>query len=187
MDPRHKPLLQRAAALRRAGRVEEAIAAYQELLVLAPDLPDSWYNLGWLQRQAGRYEAALESYAEALKRGVAGAEEVHLNRAAILSDYLARYGDAEAELESALGMKPDYVPALLNLGNLREDKGDRAAARDAYRGALAVAPDNALALSRLAAVSYAPELDESLAAALRQAIARLGISPAEQADLGFAL
>ena len=187
MDPRHEPLLQRAAALRRAGRVEEAIAAYEELLGHEPDLPDSWYNLGWLQRQAGRYDAALGSYAEALKRGVEGAEEVHLNRAAILSDYLARYGEAQAELEAALRLKADYVPALLNLGNLREDQGDRAAAREAYQRALAAAPDNALALSRLAAVSYAPELDEELATRLRQAIARPGISPAEQADLGFAL
>jgi tetratricopeptide (TPR) repeat protein len=187
MDPRHEPLLQRAAALRRAGRVEEAIAAYQVLLGLAPDLPDSWYNLGWLQRQAGRYEAALESYAEALKRGVADAEEVHLNRAAILSDYLARYGDAEAELEAALRLNEDYVPALLNLGNLYEDRGDRTAGRDAYRRALAAAPDNALALSRLAAVSHAAELDEELAGRLRGAIARQGISRAEQADVGFAL
>src|SRR5690348_2628347 len=187
MGPRYEPLLQRAAALRRAGRVEEAIAAYEELLRLEPDLPDSWYNLGWLQRQAGRYEAALDSYAEALKRGVAGAEEVRLNRAAILSDYLARYADAEAELQAALGLKPDYVPALLNLGNLHEDQGKRAAAGEAYGRARAAAPDNALALSRLAAVSHTAELDEALAGRLREAIARPGISPGEQADLGFAL
>ena len=187
MDPRHEPLLQRAAALRRAGRVEEAIAAYEELLRHEPDLPDSWYNLGWLQRQAARYEAALASYAEALKRGVAGAEEVHLNRAAILSDYLGRYAEAEAELDAALRIKPDYVPALLNLGNLREDQGERAGAREAYERALAAAPENALALSRVAAVSFAPELDEELAGRLRAAIARPGISPGEQADLGFAL
>ena len=49
-------LLQQASALRRAGRVEEAIAAYERLLKIAPDLPDSWYNLGWLQRQARRFE-----------------------------------------------------------------------------------------------------------------------------------
>ena len=187
MDPRHEPLLQRAAALRRAGRVEEAIAAYEELLAREPDLPDSWYNLGWLQRQAKQYEAALDSYAEALKRGVARAEEVHLNRAAILSDHLARYGEAEAELEASLRIKADYVPALLNLGNLHEDKGDRSAARAAYERALALAPDHALALSRLAGVSHAAELDEALAERLRTALRGSRTSLAERADLGFAL
>lgn len=187
MDPRHEQLLQRAATLRRAGRLKEAIAVYRELLAREPDLPDSWYNLGWLQRQAGQYEAALESYAEALKRGVAGAEEVHLNRAAILSDFLARHGEAQAEIEAALRIKPDYLPALLNLGNLHEDTGERAAARAAYERALAVSPDHPLALSRLAGVSNAPELDEALAERLRAAIRRPGISLAEQADLGFAL
>ena len=93
-------LLQQASALRRAGRVEEAIAAYERLLKIAPDLPDSWYNLGWLQRRARRFEEALESYAEALRRGVSGAEEVHLNRAVILSDASGR---ASAARRAAAG------------------------------------------------------------------------------------
>lgn len=187
MDKRHEELLQRAAALRRSGRVEEAIAAYEELLRSEPDLPDSWYNLGWLRRQAGRYEAALDSYAEALKRGVAGAEEVHLNRAVIMSDHLARHADAEAELEAALRLKPDYIPALLNLGNLHEDRGDRRAARTAYERALAVSPGDALPLARLAGVSHASELDEALAERLAEALRQPGLSSAQKADLGFAL
>jgi len=187
MDPQVERLLQQAASLRRAGRIEEAIAAYEQLLVLQPDFPDSWYNLAWLQRQARQYERALASYDEALRRGVREPEEAHLNRAAILSDHLARTDEAEAGLEAALALKPDYLPALLNLGNLHEDRGNRAAAEAAYRRALEVVPDNALALSRLASVSHAPELDEGLAERLRTAIRRQGASAAEQADLGFAL
>ena len=187
MDAQRERLLQHAAALRRAGRVPEAIAAYEELLRAEPDLPDSWYNLGFLRRQAGDYERALDAYAEALKRGVRGPEEVHLNRAVILSDRLARPGAAQAELEAALAAKPDYVPALLNLGNLHEDMGKRAEAQAAYRRALSAAPDNMLALSRLAAVSHAPELDEALADRLRAALRKPALPAAERADLGFAL
>lgn len=187
MDAQHEQLLQRAAALRKAGRVDEAIAAYEALLKAEPGLPDSWYNLAWLQRQAGRYEAALESYQEALRRGVRGAEEVHLNRAVILSDHLARPDEAEAELETALALKPEYVAALLNLGNLHEDRGNRPGARTAYERALQAAPQTALALSRLAAVSHSPELDQALAQRLRDALRRPGVSAAEQADIGFAL
>ena len=187
MDPRTEMLLQRAASLRRAGRVDEAIAAYEQLLSLNPNLPDSWYNLGWLQRQARRFDQALAAYGEALKRGVRGPEEVRLNRAVILSDHLHRPDDARVELERALSLKPDYVPALLNLGNLNEDRGDRKGAETAYRQALDIAPGDALALSRLAAISHAPDLDNDLAARLRAALARPGVSAAEQADLGFAL
>jgi tetratricopeptide (TPR) repeat protein len=187
MDLQVERLLQHAASLRREGRINEAIAAYEQLLAAEPDLPDSWYNLAWLQRQAGQYELALASYDEALRRGVRSPEEAHLNRAAILSDHLARAGEAEAELEAALALKPDYAPALLNLGNLHEDQGNRTAAEAAYRRALEVVPDNALALSRLASVSHASKLDEALAERLRTPIRRQGASAAEQADLGFAL
>lgn len=180
-------LLERAAALREAGRVEEAIAAYQQALALEPDAPDSWYNLGWLLRRAGRHEAALAAYAEALRRGAGGPEEIHLNRAVILADHLARPDEARAELDAALAANPSYVPALLNLGNLHEDRGRRAEARAAYERALAEAPDNRLALARLAGLADISTLNDPLIAALRGAIAAPGADAAEQADLGFAL
>jgi tetratricopeptide (TPR) repeat protein len=187
MDQQATAMLERAAALRRAGRGEEAIAAYEELLAREPDLPDSWYNLGYLQRQARRYEAALQSYREALDRGVRDPEEVHLNRAVILSDHLARPDEAEAELEAALKLKPDYLPVLLNLGNLHEDRGNRDLAQTAYRRALAAAPGDALALSRLAGVLDAKsDAAGDLMEQIRREIAS-GRSAGERADLGFAL
>ena len=45
-------MLREASRLRTLGQVEEAIEAYSELLATKPDLADSWYNLGWLQRKA---------------------------------------------------------------------------------------------------------------------------------------
>jgi tetratricopeptide (TPR) repeat protein len=180
-------LLDRASRLREAGRVVEAIDAYQRLLALEPNLPDSWYNLGWLQRQARRFEDALASYAEALKRGVAGPEEVHLNRAVIFADHLARPVEAEVELKAALARNPTYVPALLNLGNLHEDRGERAAARSAYERALAAEPGNGLALARLAGVAEVCAADDPLVGRLREALGDAGTHSAEHADLGFAL
>lgn len=180
-------LLRRASALREAGRVPEAIEAYEAALRLNPAAPNSWYNLGWLQRLARRYEAALASYGEALARGVAEPEEVHLNRGAILADHLARPAEAEAELIAALAINPRYVPALLNLGNLGEDRGGRAAARDAYERALSIEPGNRLALARLAGLADPAEVDPALIARLREALAAPSVAPAERADLGFAL
>ena len=178
-------LLREASRLRALGRIEQAIAAYQRLLAVKPDLPDSWYNLGWLQRKARQFEAALQSYQRALELGVRDPEEVHLNRAVILSDHLHRTDDAERELATALAVKSDYVPALLNLGNLREDMGNLASAREAYEQALVIEPANSLALARLAGISHSDELDQELAQRLR--IAAAGAPDEERADLGFAL
>jgi tetratricopeptide (TPR) repeat protein len=180
-------LLATASQLRRLGRVEEAIAAYKRLLAVNPELADSWYNLAWLQRQARQFEAALASYERSLALNVREPEEVHLNRAVIYSDHLQRREAAETELEAALERKPDYLPALLNLGNLREGLGDRDGARDAYRRALAIDPGNRLALARLAGASHARELDQDLAARLTSALQAPGVSPPDRASLGFAL
>lgn len=180
-------LLEHASQLRQAGRIVEAIAAYEQLLALRPDLPDSWYNLGWLRRQARRFPDALEAYREALDRGVGGPEEVHLNRAVILADHLGRPDEAQAELEGALALNPRYVPALLNLGNLAEDRGRRGEARAAYERALEIEPGHGLALARLAGVTEVAAADDPIVARLRAALAGPGLDAMDRADLGFAL
>jgi tetratricopeptide (TPR) repeat protein len=180
-------LLKAAAELRDAGRIAEAIEAYRRALALHPQAPNSWYNLARLQRRAGQPEAALDSYAEALRRGIEGAEEVHLNRGVIYSDDLASGDQAEAELRRALEINPRYLPAWLNLGNLHEDRGDRGAARAAYEQALAIDPGDTVALARLAGVAALIGPGDPLLQRVRAAIAAPGIEPAARADLGFAL
>ena len=93
-------MLRDALLLERAGRLAEAISAYERLLSRWPDRPDTWYNLALLQRKARRFEAALGSYQQALNRGVTQPEEVHLNRGVIYADYLRRDSAAEAELRA---------------------------------------------------------------------------------------
>ena len=180
-------LLREDSRLQVAGRAEDAIAAYQRLLSINPELPDSWFNLGWLQRQQRQFGAALESYQRALDRGVARPEEVHLNRAAIYSDQLRQPKLTEAELLAALQKNPGFVPALLNLGNLREDLGERDRAAEAYRQVLDLEPDHPLALARLASLSLSEELDVQLADRLGNAIGRAEAAGAKTPGLMFAL
>jgi cytochrome c-type biogenesis protein CcmH/NrfG len=177
----------RATQLQREGRVIEAIEAYEGLLALRPELPESWYNLGYLQRWAGRFEESLASYQQALDRGVRQPEEVHLNRGVIFADHLARSEAAESELKAALALNPGYVPAWLNLGNLHEDRGRREEAKEAYERVLALEPENPLALTRLAGLSRIAATDDPMIERLRRAIAQPGATAADQADLGFAL
>lgn len=189
MEPARSPqdLLQAASRARLEGRFVEAATAYEALLAVRPDLPDSWYNLALVRRRAGRFEAALEAYAEARARGVAGPEEVHLNRAVIFSDDLGRPDAALTELTAALQCAPAYLPALLNLGTLYEDLGDRDSALATYRRALALDPDNALILSRLANASVIRSGDDPLVTALEAALSDPAREAPDQALLGFAL
>jgi tetratricopeptide (TPR) repeat protein len=179
-------LLEQASGLRRAGRPAEAIRAYERLLSLRPDLPDSWYNLAWLYRQERRFDEALEAYERALALGVSAPEEVHVNRAVILGDHLARSDLAMAELQAAFRCNPAYGPALLNLGNLHEDLGQLEEARAAYRRALNAEPDNCLALARFAGVAGAESSPEFIRK-LQVRLSDPGLELADRADLGFAL
>jgi len=180
-------LMALASRLRAAGRADEAAQAYRQLLAIRPDLPDSWFNLALTERQSGRFEAALTAYDEALKRGVSGPEEAWLNRGVIHADDLGRPDLALADLEAALAVAPDWLPALLNLGNLHEDMGRREAAAAAYQRVLTVAPGHPVALARAAGLARLTGSDDPVIAGLRGAVGRPGLAADDRAELGFAL
>jgi tetratricopeptide (TPR) repeat protein len=179
--------LRSAAMLESAGRLAEAEAVYQRVLATWPDLPNTWYNLALLQRRIGRYDAALASYQQALNRGVTEPEQVHLNRGVIYSDCLRQDDAAERELQAALALNPGYVPALLNLANLREDFGRRAEAATLYERILSVQPRCHVALARYAGLQKIAARDDPVIVRLRVAIADPHTSAADRAELGFAL
>ncbi|MEK8032629.1 sulfotransferase [Ideonella sp. DXS29W] len=180
-------LLAQAAQLARAGQARAAIDAYQRALALRPASPNSWYNLARLLRRVRHYDEALAAYQKALDHHADQPEEVHLNRAVILVDHLARPVDAERELHTALKLNPRYVPALLNLGNICEHRGDASGAIGHYSRALFIDPYNALALARLSTIQPLSGPDDPLIQRLRQAVTRQNAHPAERADLGFSL
>lgn len=180
-------MLGEAQGLERAGRLPEAAAAYERLLAHSPNLPDGWYNLARLYRRTGRPEAALEAYRKALDLGVAAPEEVHLNRGVIYSDDLRRPDAAERELEEALRLNPRYLPALLNLANLSEDRGRRTEAIARYERILALDPRCFLALARYADLRRPARSDDPLIVQLRTALDDPSASRTDKVDLAFAL
>ena len=180
-------LLQKASALREQGRFDEAQSAYAQVVTQAPGLGVAWFNLGFCQRNCGRYEDALASYQRAIDCGIDRPEEVHLNRAVILTDLLRRDEEAERELQRALALNPNYEPALLNLGNLSEDLGRRLGAAKAYARLLALNPGNFEGLARYAGVASVNDKNDPLIARLEAAISDQRASAAERASLGFAL
>ncbi|MCE4354146.1 tetratricopeptide repeat-containing sulfotransferase family protein [Xanthomonas hortorum] len=124
--------LQQAAQLLQQGQLQQAIVAYQRVLQTQPRSADAWYNLGYLLRRTGNASGALDAYAQALLCGATSPEQIHLNRAALYSDHLHQEAAALRELDLALRCRPDYAPALLNLGNLHEELGARDQAITAY-------------------------------------------------------
>jgi len=189
-------LLREAAGYAGFGRRAEAISAYQQALAMEPDLPDSWYNLGLLLRAEGRADAALGAYQQAIDRGLVQPEEALLNRAVIFADDLRREDKAEEELRSALQINPDYVPAILNLANLKEEFGQRDAAAALYKQILPSVENKPLAfqdlrleaLSRLAHLEPAKSADDPAISRLERAASQPGAMNAEtRANLYFAL
>lgn len=176
-----------AQALERAQRVPEAIAAYHQLLSQYPGLPDCWYNYGLLLRRAGRFHDALNAYGQALKHDAQGPEEIRLNRAVIYSDDLQQPDEAVRELNEALAINPNYAPALMNLANAHEDLSDRDAARAVYERLLAMAPNDADALSRLSELDKASGTDDPMIARIKTALAAHASNPMGRAALNFAL
>jgi tetratricopeptide (TPR) repeat protein len=179
--------LREAARLEGLGRLHEAVTVYQRLLARWPDLPDAWYNLGRLQRGLGQFDAALESYAQALQRGIGQPEEVHLNRGVIYADCLRQDAAAERELRAALALNSTYLPALQNLANLHEDLGQRSEALGLYARILELQPRAFEVLARYALLAGASGPDDPLIGRLRAALLDPAAGAADRASLGFAL
>jgi tetratricopeptide (TPR) repeat protein len=187
MDAELRFLGESALAHERAGRWNDAEAAYTRLLALCPDLPDTWFNLAVVQRKAGRFDAALASYQQALDRGITQPEEVHLNRGVIYADCLRRDEAARLELRAALAINPRYVPALLNLANLHEDLGRREDALALYERLLDIEPRCYPALARYASLKTAMHPDPTVVDRLVRTLEQPGLSAADRAMLEFAL
>ena len=78
---------------------------------------------------------------------------------------------ASSALEAAVDELPGYPPALILLGELREELGDRAGAAAAYRQALELDPGSALGLFRLGSVVLAERDPQEALRLLERALA----------------
>lgn len=136
---------QQARALRGAGRIEEAVAAYDEALALRPASVEAHFNRGNALQALGRHDQAVAAYDRLLVLAPADAEAFN-NRAVSLAA-LGRHGEALASCDAALALRPGYAEALNNRGNALAalDRLDEALA--SVEQALAIRPDHAAALS----------------------------------------
>lgn len=164
-----------------------AANCYEKLLARHPDFADGHFNHGYRLRAATKYNEALVAYGRALELGISGAEEVHLNKAVIFSDHLRQEAEAIVSLEKALDINPNYLPALFNLGNLREEAGDRSAASSLFKKALEIDSNYFEALARLADIETFSSVSDPIIQRMQHVVKAPDIQISTKANLYFAL
>jgi protein O-GlcNAc transferase len=133
--------LEAALAEHRAGRLPQALAAYQTLLARWPELADAHNLLGLALYQSGKLQPALDAIDRAIL-GDAGNTEYRNNRGVVLLA-LGRPADAADEFRRTIAARPDHAAALANLGNALKAQGDRGGAMDMYQRAVEANPNHA--------------------------------------------
>jgi Tfp pilus assembly protein PilF len=138
---RASALVQQGLQLILQGRYEEALAAEEAALGLAPGLPDAHSYRGSALLQLGRVNEALASYDKVVKLAP-NAAVAHYNRANALNR-LRRYDEALQSLKRALKLQPRYTDALSLTGNVLLALGDVEEALQHYDAALKINPNAA--------------------------------------------
>ena len=122
------------------GRLDEAIARFEEALRLEPGYADAHFDLGLaLSKIPGRRDEAIAHYETALRLEPSFVE-AHNNLGLALME-VGRTAEAISQFEDALQLEPDHYKAHYNLGNALSATGRAPEAVAQYGEALRLEPD----------------------------------------------
>jgi tetratricopeptide (TPR) repeat protein len=163
-----EPSYRLAQALVKQEKWQEAIAAYQQALIITPNWVEVQRELGDLFLKLERWDEAVEVYETAIGLRSDGAEVYHNLGDALLK--LQRWEDAIAAYQKAIELNPEFSWSYNNLGDgLRElQRWDQAA--QAYQKAIELKPDFALSHHNLGDVLVKKEDWENAIAAYQKAV-----------------
>ena len=129
-----------AITLVKDGRLDEAVAHYQQSLALSPRAANTHYNYGVLLARLGREDEALGHYEQALSvQPNFPSAQSNLGTLLFLR---GRSADAIPHLERALRQRPDDSDTHCTLANALYQAGRVPAALEHYARALALSPAN---------------------------------------------
>ena len=123
------------------GRLDDAIACYNQALWYEPDHADANANLGAALHQKHRTSEAAEHYQRSLELDPASAEAQN-NLGALFHERQ----ELELAIECyrrAVELDANYVDAHVNLGDALRDAGQTAAAVESYQRGLLIRPRDA--------------------------------------------
>ncbi|MDE1957065.1 MAG: tetratricopeptide repeat protein, partial [Betaproteobacteria bacterium] len=150
------------------GRLQEAVACYEQALALDPRHVIACSNLGFALMQLGRLDEAVRWLDKAVELNP-GREEPYL----FLGQIAELRGDAAAamrRLREALRRKPDFAFAWQELCRLQFQAGDAAQALQSARNGLHTAPDSAMLNFYLGNLLFEQPDYRGAAAAFRRAV-----------------
>jgi tetratricopeptide (TPR) repeat protein len=127
-------------ALFQRGYLQEAAAAFKQVIIEKPDDPIAYYNLGTLYLRKDSLSEARRYLEQAVKLRSNYAEA--WNNLGMVSAQQGQEEDAIRNFERSLQIRPTYVTALLNLGNLLRRKGAFTEAQKLLEQALGTAPND---------------------------------------------
>jgi len=161
----HKKLGQALAAV---GRGLEADEAFEAFFDKDPDA--GAVAVGAEHIRAGREEDAIKSFRQTLKDNPDNVDAMRFLAAVYLKQKI-KLGDAEALLQRATQLAPDFAMAWLDLGQALSKRAKRMEAIEAYKRATVLEPRNGNAWEKLAGASAGAGYPEQAADAFRKAIA----------------
>ena len=127
------PQLPAAQRLREAGRFDEAIEMLHQAVLLNPNDPVIYSDLGTLCLMTDRIESAVDCFQKAIGLHPNFAT-AHYNLSAAL-ERQGRPADAVASLRRAIRLVPTMGRAHSRLGNLLQAAGEREQAKECFRRA----------------------------------------------------
>lgn len=163
---------------KQGGFVDRAVEAFNEVLRLDPSNAQALANLEKLFEDQHQWPAAYDIRKRMLEGAPEGSRVRHRRVLAFLENELGREAlerqdadEAARRFQAAVELDPTVVPAWLNLGDVRMQRGNAGAAVAAWERLVEVAPDRVyLAFERLAA-AYGRSGDDRFADLCRRLIA----------------
>ena len=164
---------------RRGGFIDRAVEAFSEVLRLDPANAHALVNLEKLYAEQQQWQEAYDARQRLARLAGGRPNADNQTILAFLEHALGQQARAAGDrasaarrFQAAIDLHPSMAPAFLNLGDVRLDADDPAAAAEVWERLVQVAPDRAyLAFSRLEAAYGALGTPEKLPALCRRLIA----------------
>jgi tetratricopeptide (TPR) repeat protein len=123
------------------GRYDEAVATFQKMVDLRPDL-SSYARVSYARELYGDVPGAIEAMQQAVAAGSPAAENTAWTRVQLGNLYFNsnQLDKAEAEYKHALTDYPDYLHALAGLASVKAARGQLDDAVQLYKQSLAIVP-----------------------------------------------